>query len=120
MTNRFGRVVDKSRKLADSVLHGPAKPSPHLITQLRIFAHRARIIRLAITLATLSVLFAALLVITLFVVALGKWDATGVVIVLFIACLASLIGSLLAFLYDLNVSLKALELEVQTSIQSHH
>ncbi|MGE4180848.1 MAG: DUF2721 domain-containing protein, partial [Limisphaerales bacterium] len=73
---------------------------------------RARLLRVAITLSALSALLAAMLVITLFFSALLQLDWVAITVILFSACLISLIVSLLYFLKDINRSLAALDLEV--------
>jgi Protein of unknown function (DUF2721) len=93
MTNRFGRVIDRSRELA--------------------MERRARVIRRAITLAISSVLLAAVLIITLFVAAIFALEVGALVATLFIGCMAALIGALVAFLRDINLSLAALTLELE-------
>ncbi|MGE3276554.1 MAG: DUF2721 domain-containing protein [Vicinamibacterales bacterium] len=111
MTNRFGRVIDRSRLLAVELrtAEGPAREAA--LAQLRVLSHRARLTRLAIFLAVLSVLFAAVLVITLFMQALVGWDTGVPVVVFFICCMGTLIGALIAFLQDINLSLTALQVE---------
>ncbi len=111
MTNRFGRVVDRSRMLAEALRRLPEAEHARLQSQLRILAIRARLIRLAITLATLSVLLAAVLVIAMFLSALFHLEVSLLIIFLFVGCLLCLIGSLIVFIRDLYVSLVALELE---------
>jgi hypothetical protein len=56
-----------------------------------------------------------LLIIVIFVGALFKLSFAAAVVGLFSSCLASLIGSLLLFIRDINLSLKALRLEVGTA-----
>jgi len=112
MTNRFGRVADRSRQLGDALRHAPEPERKRLESQLEILLRRARLLRSAITFATLSVLVAALLVIALFVTAILHVEAVLVSAILFIACLVSLIISLAAFLQDINLSLGALKLEL--------
>ena len=80
--------------------------------QLDILLKRARVLRMAIALASLSMLLAATLVITLFMIELVSFDNAMPVIVIFIACMVSLIFALIAFLIDINMSLSALKLEV--------
>ena len=80
--------------------------------QLAILVRRARLLRWAISFATLSVLVAATLVIALFLAAFLHVEVVLLSAILFIACLVLLIISLLAFLQDINLSLAALELEL--------
>ncbi len=79
---------------------------------MRMLNDRARMLQRAITLAAVSVLLAAVLVIVLFLTALFRWENPWLIGLLFIVCMLSLIGSLLMFIRDLNRSLIALQLEV--------
>jgi hypothetical protein len=112
MTNRFGRVVDRSRQLGDPLRNAPQQERTRLRSQLEILVRRARLLRWAIIFATLSVLVAAILVIALFLSAFLHVEVVLLGAILFIACLVLLIISLLAFLQDINLSLAALELEL--------
>lgn len=112
MTNRFGRVVDRSRILARELPAAVAPDREHLATQLAVLYRRAKIIRLAIILATASVLLAGLLIMALFLAALLHVEAAILVTLCFIFCMASLIASLVVFLVDLHVSLTALRVEL--------
>ncbi len=113
MTNRFARIIDRARQLTRELrLEGE---EPRLISaehQLSILYSRARMVRVAIFLAAISVLLAAVLIILLFLTALIGYDSSVVVITLFIVCMTSLIASLVIFLKDINASLSAFKLEV--------
>jgi hypothetical protein len=116
MTNRLGRVVDRSRALAESLRRSPEPEHDRFRSQLRILAIRSRLLRLAITLASLSVLLAAVLVIGIFFSALLHLEVGFLIILLFVGCLLCLIGSLIVFIRDLYVSLVALELETDVKL----
>ncbi len=112
MTNRLGRILDRTRLLVRD-LHGADERTRAVVAaQLDILDRRARLVRAAIALATLSVLLAATLVILLFVTALLRLEVAGALALLFVACMASLIAGLVWFLRDVNLSLRALQLEV--------
>jgi hypothetical protein len=117
MTNRYGRVIDRSRHLADALraaaTGAPAGTLERLTAQLRILVRRARLLRMSIILASSSLLLAALLIIGLFITALNRVEDATLIVVLFAGCLGSLIASLAVFIYDINLSLAALELEVR-------
>jgi hypothetical protein len=113
MTNRLGRAIDRARALVRELRAGPEADQAATRAQVVIIYRRARLIRLSIALASLSVLFAALLVIGLFLGAVLKWDQGLAVSLIFMACMGSLIASLVAFLYDIHLSLVALRLELQ-------
>ena len=112
MTNRFGRVIDRSRILTEDLRRAPRTVRPKIMAQLRILSRRARIVRAAIALAGLSVLLAAILVITLFLGALLELAMTVIIVILFILCMLSLIVSLLLFIQDISLSLEAFWLEM--------
>ncbi|MBC8001622.1 MAG: DUF2721 domain-containing protein [Opitutaceae bacterium] len=112
MTNRFARIIDRSRQLAEAVRRGTPEERERYLAQLRILGRRARMVRAAIALATVSVLLAAILVIVLFLAALMGWEVAGLLVAIFIACLLALTASLILFLLDINVSLTALKLEI--------
>ncbi len=112
MTNRFGRIIDRSRQLVEELGAADAADAVLVRQQIRILFLRARVLRLAIALASGSMLLAALLIVTIFISALAGWHAGGPVVVQFIGSLLSLIGSIVAFLYDINVSLAAVRVDL--------
>ncbi len=112
LTNRLGRAIDRARQLK-AELPKRAKSEP-VLAQVAIIYRRARMIRLSITLAALSALLAAALITTLFVTVWMQWEQGLLVSVLFIASMVSLFASLVAFLCDINLSLHALKLELQS------
>ena len=113
MTNRLGRVIDRARGLSAELLTADDVARARIERQLDILWSRARMIRLSISLAAISALCAALLVIVLFGTALVSAGSAWLVAGLFAACMASLIASLLVFLHDINKSLAALKLELE-------
>jgi hypothetical protein len=112
MTNRFGRVIDRSRLLTHDLHEASDADRVRILAQLRILSTRARIVRAAITLAVLSVLLAALLIISIFLGALLQLGISAIIVTLFITCMLSLIISLLLFISEINLSLEALWLEM--------
>ncbi|MAT71497.1 MAG: hypothetical protein CMJ58_18470 [Planctomycetaceae bacterium] len=111
MTNRFGRVIDRSRELVEQVRSGKGDRARNE-AQLQILWDRARLLRTAIYLAGASALLAASLVIVLFLGAKLSWNVAAAVGTLFVGCLAAICVSLLLFLRDLQRSLRALALEL--------
>jgi hypothetical protein len=111
MTNRFGRVIDRSRQLTHDLPSAAETDRDKVLAELRVLWLRARIVRAGIALAMLSALLAALLIISLFMgmlLMLGAAVPAG----LFIMCMICLIGALLMFFWDINLSLNALRLEI--------
>ena len=121
LTNRFGRAVDRTRQILRELREASDADRAILADQVEVLYRRAKFIQVSITFGTLSLLLAALLIITLFFTALMKWDSAIAISLLFMCCLASLIVSLITFLADINLSLKALKHELsreQTRKQS--
>jgi hypothetical protein len=112
MTNRLGRVIDRSRLLAEALRKADAQERSRFALQLKVLSRRARLVRLAIILAAFSVLLAAVLIIALFLAALLRLEIGILVVILFVGCLTSLIGSVIVFITDINFSQYALRLEV--------
>jgi hypothetical protein len=112
LTNRFGRAVDRSRSLGREMREVDPAERSRISMQVEILYRRARVIRLSIIMAAMSLLLVAVLIIVLFVTALAKLEAGFVIVMLFICCMASLIVSLAAFIRDIQLSLHALKLDL--------
>jgi hypothetical protein len=113
MTNRFSRIIERSRQLNRELRQPGAHTNKAAIDgQLVVLVRQARMVRSAIFLAVISVLLAAILIILLFLTALLQTGSALLIISLFIACMTSLIVSLILYLKDINVSLSAVKLEV--------
>lgn len=112
MTNRFGRLIDRTRELTHELRTASGDPRGSVVAQLRILLRRAHILRAALALASLSALLAAVLIIVLFLSAVMQWDLALAITGLFIAAMVGLISALVLFIADINLSLTALKLEV--------
>lgn len=114
LTNRMGRIVDRTRILAGQVRQaGPAAAErAHLVNQLEILWRRAKLIRQAVTFAGLSMLVACGLVLVIFINAVLARELAGLGLALFMTSILLLIAALVAFLRDIHASLHALHLEV--------
>jgi polyferredoxin len=113
MTNRYSRVTDLARDLVKDldITQEPLRREL-LAEQVRITYRRARTLRLAIILASSSILFVALTVLSLF-----AGQVLGVKVDYFsVPCfglsLFALLGSVYFFIRDVGTSLMALELEI--------
>jgi len=112
MTNRLGRIVDRTRALAARVRQPDGDEKEAAQAQLRILAERARIMRRSIALSGFCVLFAAVLVISLFVTSVAGVDIPWLYAACFVLSMVSLIASLVEFIRDVNMSLEPVALEV--------
>jgi len=113
LTNRLGRAVDRSRQLRQELREVPEEDRHRLSPQVQILFRRARLLRLSIIMAGLSVLLVAILIIVVFLTVLMKLEVGMAITLLFIGCMASLIVSLIAFIRDVQLSLQALKLELE-------
>ncbi|MCM2269583.1 MAG: DUF2721 domain-containing protein [Thermoanaerobaculia bacterium] len=111
MTNRLGRIVDRSRGIVRLTRDATADERAVLVAQLRILDRRARRMRAAIAWACLSARFAALLVFVIFLTASLRLASATAIVVAFVACLGALIAALLLFFSDIHLSLVALRME---------
>jgi hypothetical protein len=118
MTNRMARIVDRTRSLAGQVRSAGPDDRIHAEQQLRIMFRRSRFIRLAVTLNTMSIFCAGLLVVLIFVGAIWRLEVAPGIVSLFFASVSLLIAALIAFLRDNFMSLSALRLEVDRALAS--
>ncbi len=108
MTNRIGRVIDRVRQLTDeNKLDNPLKNK-----QIENLYKRAKNLRSGIILMIGSVLMASLIIITLFVSQLYRLPITIIIVLEFFLCLVSLIASLLLYIKDIGLTLKALDYKI--------
>jgi len=97
MSNRMGRIMDRTRAYAEQLRVTDAGQRQHLEEMLEFTWRRARIVRLALTFATTSMLMSGALVITIFLGNVLGRDLGGLMLALFVAAILLLIAALLAF-----------------------
>lgn len=112
MTNRLGRAIDRARQLAEANRKGTDSDHERIKGQLEILWRRARLIRASIVWGASAVLLAAFMIIVLFVSTLLQWPIWPVIALLFGSCMIAVIGSLVYFIRDINLSLHALQVEM--------
>ena len=113
MTNRYSRVLERARELVKEIEGAPDESRcALLVEQLQITYRRARILRRAIILSSVSILFVALTVFSLFANQVLGAAVDYVSVPCFALCLVALVGSLYFFIRDVGISLAALELEI--------
>jgi hypothetical protein len=117
MTNRFGRVIDRSRLLLRDIRTASDSDRSRMVAELKILSTRARLVRAGIALAALSILLAAILIIGLFLGVLLQLGITVYIVAVFILCMVSLILSLILFIADINLSLTALWVEMPPEVR---
>ena len=114
LIDRYGRIIDASRTFIN-ILRDEQHNSRHtqLKKELNVFLKRTKLVKFSIGFSVLSLLFISILVLILFFMALLSIDLLYVSVFLFVISLSTFIISLIFFMFDVNLSLKALELETE-------
>ena len=112
MTNRVSRIIERARNLLAVSESQAGPPRQKTLAQIDILWSQARLIRLAILFASVSLLCAALLIIMLFITALFGIEDAWLLSAIFVVCMGSLIASLIVFITDINRSLSAFKVEL--------
>jgi hypothetical protein len=110
LTNRLARIVDRARKVEDSVRQATAPSHDDAREQLRVASRRARFINASITLSTIAALLIALVVALLFASTFVPMSLAVYVGVLFVLAMIALVGALLSFLIEVRIATAALRI----------
>ncbi|HQU84334.1 MAG TPA: DUF2721 domain-containing protein [Pyrinomonadaceae bacterium] len=112
MTNRFARTTDRARSLAEKIKNADRETAEHLRIQVKILYKRSRILLYSISSALNSVFLISLLIIALFISFISAVNLHYIIIALFVFSLIFLVISMALFIYDMTLSLKAVEEEL--------
>lgn len=112
MFNRSGRAIGRAWQLKSELPERTVREREPTAAQVAIIYRRARMIRVGMLLAAISVLLAAALIIRLFVTVLLQWRQATLASLFFIGSMVSLFGFIIVFIRDINFSLHALKLEL--------
>ena len=109
LTGRLARVVDRARTL--EALHPRSHGPEHdrHVWELRLLDRRMAIINRALFLAVTSAVMTCLVVALLFVAVLAQLHIGQYVAVVFILAMLLLIASLVAFMIEVRISIRAIE-----------
>ena len=110
LTNRLARIVDRARKVEESLRQAIPSAPGDARDQLRVAARRAKFINVSITLGTIAALLVALVVAVLFASTFVPLNLAGPVAVLFVLAMAALVGALLSFLLEVRIAIAALRI----------
>ena len=113
LSNRLGRVVDRSRALEDRLRQLPPEGQKTTREELNVLGRRVRLVYGSITLAVVCALFVGLLIAVAFVDAFVALDLSEVIGLLFI-------GAMLAFIVALMVFLREIFLAVASARSRMH
>ena len=112
MTNRIGRPIDRIRALTQELRLAEGEQRRVLLEEIDILYRRAKLLRVAVTLSVLSIFFVATLILVLFVAVTFGSSLEGLIELLFAGSLLSLVASLALFLWDIQLGLNSIKLEI--------
>jgi hypothetical protein len=110
LTNRLARIVDRARKVEESLRQAAAAAAEESRRQLEVASRRARLVNVSITLSTIAALLVALVVALLFASTFVPINLAGPVAVLFVLAMGALVGAFLSFLLEVRVAIDALRI----------
>jgi CBS domain containing-hemolysin-like protein len=111
LTSRLARIVDRARNIESQLENATDESRARQHNQsLDVAARRTRLINGAITLATLSALFTAIVVVMLFSSAFTTIDFSVAIAVLFVTAMLCLAAAFLVFLIEVRIATAALRI----------
>jgi hypothetical protein len=113
MNSRIGRAIDRVRALSDEPAPADESARKQQAVQIRILYCRAVILRRSITLASLSILFAAVIALCILAMYNFNLNLHALVMVLWGAAIVCLVASLALFVQDVTLTLRALRLNLE-------
>lgn len=108
LTARLARIVDRARLLESRLPAAVEDEATELDRFFQVISRRARLVNRAITLATVALLLVACIVALLFAGAFLTVPTGAVVAVLFVLCMAAVVGALWCFLLEVRIATLAL------------
>jgi hypothetical protein len=110
LTNRLARVVDRARKVEESLKVAAPAQVDDAREQLQVASRRARYINVSITLSTIAALLIALVIGLLFASTFVPLNLAAYVAVLFVLAMVALVCALLSFLFEVRIAIAALKI----------
>jgi hypothetical protein len=110
LTNRLARVVDRARKVEESLKVAAPAQVDDAREQLQVASRRARYINVSITLSTIAALLIALVIGLLFASTFVPLNLAAYVAVLFVLAMVALVCALISFLFEVRIAIAALKI----------
>lgn len=104
MTNRVGRIIDRARVFEANLASASPETAAQLEAKLRLLSRRAKSINYAITLCTTTALLVCAVIVTIFLGAFMRFDASIPIALLFIGAMLAFFVGLLFFLHEIFVA----------------
>lgn len=108
LAGRLARVIDRARALEEALVHAPEDTVQRHKWELRLLDERMSIINGALFLAVASAVMACIVIAMLFVANLAKLHIGTWIALAFIVAVTLLILCLIAFMWEVRVSLRAI------------
>jgi len=112
LVNRFAHTLDRARMLSHEKREADHKQERYIEEQIKILYKRTKLILTSICFALSSIFFSSVLIMVLFFTFMLGTNYILTVAGLFITSLACLIFSLIFFIFDMSLSLKAFKKEI--------
>jgi hypothetical protein len=109
LTNRLARIVDRAR-VWEAEAEKETERATDLEERLQVLARRARYISSAITMAAVSALLIALVVVALFANAFLAVNLSALIAILFVGAMLALTVAFLAFLIEVRIATAAIRI----------
>lgn len=115
MVNRLARPIDRIRLLCSHLKSNPNEDHQGIHDQIRILYKRCGFLRRAIVYIIANVIFVALIILLLFLIALYDFQLVFLINLFFVLSLSCLIISLVYFFMDVWLALESLKIEINDS-----
>lgn len=119
ITNRLGRVVDRTRQLVSELDNPEVKREKMKMNQIQIFMKRGKFLKYSIAWLLIGMIASCLIIPLLFIMNLTGTDLITVGYSLLIISIFSLLLSLIYFFKDVLLSLNAVKLEASDYINKN-
>ena len=120
MTNRFGRIIDRGRRVADLIENAHDSHRREVLRlQLHILRRQARLMRMAVSLVVLAIfLVVAQILVTFIGTEVGGVPVT-LATLLFLSALCSVLVAMGFFLREITLSTTAHDLDLKRHTEEH-
>ena len=117
ITNRLGRTIDRSRTLVRELEgHNDLPFKEDHKDQLQILLRRSRYLRSAVLCISACIFLAAMMTMSLFLLAFAGWPLTYAVLACLFLGVLAICSAVVFLILDVSAGLKALEVEVSRHI----
>lgn len=116
ITNRLGRVVDRTRHLVAELDRPDVKRERLKLNQIQIFLKRGKLLKNSIAWLMIGMIASCLIIPLLFIMSLIGTDLKIIGYLLFIISICSMLTSFSYFFKDVLLSLNAIKLEASEHI----